>query len=262
MREKDSTIEIDLKRIVFALVRRAWLLLLAGILCAALAFGYAKFFVTPMYSASTKLYVNNTYGSDTEGFSSSQIMAAQELANSYIVILKSHPVTEEIQRITGLSYTNGQLMNMISAQAIDETEIFRVTVTCSNYKHAAMIANAIADVLPGRVADIVSGSSLRIVEYAQENPNPISPNVPKYVLFAFAVGFGLLAAVVVIVELLNESINSEEYLTRTYPEIPLLAVIPDTEVSTSYGRYYKKGYYESERSKAPVPPTATGGDTK
>ena len=261
MKEKEGSIEIDLKRLLLVLLRRAWLLLLVGILCAATAFVYAKFFVTPMYSASTKLYVNNTYGQDTEGFSSSQIMAAQELANSYIVILKSYPVTEQILEKTGLDYTHGQLMSMISAMAIDETEIFRVTVTCANYKHAAQIANAIADILPGRVADIVSGSSLRVVEYARESTTPVSPNVAKYTVLAFIVGFALVALVLVVVELLDESINSEEYLTRVYPDIPLLAVIPDAEVSSSYGRYYK-GYYESERAKSPVPPTATGGDAK
>jgi len=261
VKDKEGFIEIDLKRVFLVLLRRVWLLVLVGLLLGAMAFGYSKFFMTPMYSASTKLYVNNTYGSDTEGFSSSQILAAQELANSYIVILKSYPVTEEIQRITGLSYTSSQIMGMISAAAIDETEVFRVTVTCANYQHAAMIANAIAEILPQRIADIVSGSSLRVVEPARENPNPVSPNVSKYTVLGFLVGFCLTAVVVVILELLDESINSEDYLTRTYPDIPLLAVIPDTESTGSYSRYYK-GYYEAERSRAPVPPTAMGGDRK
>lgn len=261
MKDKEGSIEIDLKRLLFVLLRRAWLLLLVGVLCAVAAFVYAKVVVKPMYSASIKLYVNNTYGQDTEGFSSSQILAAQELANSYIVILESTPVTERIKEQTKLKYTDSQIKNMITAKAIDETEIFRVTVTCRNYKHAAQIANAIADILPGRVQELVDGSSLRVVEPARENPNPVSPNVAKYTLLAFLAGFFVVAAIVVVIELLDESINSEEYLTRTYPDIPLLAVIPDTEVTSSYGRYYK-GYYESERSKSPVPPTATGGDTQ
>lgn len=261
MKDREGLIEIDLKRLFLVLIRRAWLLILVGLLLAAMAFGYSRFFMTPMYSASTKLYVNNTYGSDTEGFSSSQIMAAQDLAKSYIVILESYPVTEGIREQTGLTYSDSQLMGMISAAAIDETEIFRVTVTCANYKHAALIANAIADILPQRVSSIVSGSSLRVVEYAKESARAVSPNVTKNTLLGFLIGFCLTAVAVVVLELLDESINSEEYLTRVYPDIPLLAVIPDTESSGSHGRYYK-GYYETERSKTPVPPTATGGDTK
>lgn len=261
MTEKRDTIEIDLKRLLLVLWQKAWILLLAGVLLGAMAFGYSKVFMTPMYSASTKLYVNNTYGSGTEGFSSSQILAAQELVRTYVVILESRPVMDEVRERTGLNYTDGQLISMISASAVNETEVFNVVVTCPDYKHAALIANAVADVLPGQIASIVDGSSVKVVEYAVEKPAKVSPNNTRNAVLGFLIGFILSAVVIVVVELLDESISSEEYLARVYPDVPLLAVIPDTEVSSSYGRYYK-GYYGAEHSKAPVPPTATGGDRK
>lgn len=261
MTEKQEGVEIDLKRLFFALLRRAWILVLVGVLFATVAFCYSKFFMTPMYSANAKLYVNNTYGMGTEGFSSSQIQAAQELADTYMVILESRQVLEEVKEITGLNYSYGQLTGMISASSVNETEVFMVKVTCANYKHAAMIANAVADVLPDQIAAIVDGSSVRVVDYAVENPTKVSPNNTRNAIMGFLIGFVLSAAVVVVIDLLDESISSEEYLARVYPEVPLLAVIPDSEGSGGYGRYYK-GYYVSERSKTPVPPTATGGDRK
>lgn len=261
MTEKQEGLEIDLKRLAFALVRRAWILILVGVIFATGAFCYSKFFTTPMYSANAKLYVNNTYGVGTEGFSSSQIDAAQQLADTYMVIMESRQVMKEVTEITGLNYSYGQLTGMVSASAVNETEVFMVKVTCPNYKHAAMIANAIADVLPAKIASIVDGSSVRVVDYAVENATKVSPNNTRNAIMGFLVGFVLSAAVIIVIDLMDTSINSEEYLARMYPEVPLLAVIPDTESSGGYGRYYK-GYYVSERSQTPVPPTATGGDRK
>lgn len=63
-------------------------------------------------------------------------------------------------------------------------------------------------------------------------------------------------AAVVAGDLLDTSINSEEFLAEAYEDIPLLAVIPDAEDSKSGNSY--KGYYESHKPKAPARPKAPG----
>ena len=45
----------------------------------------------------------------------------------------------------------------------------------------------------------------------------------------------------------NNSVRSEDYLTETYPDIPLLTVIPDTAPGKEYGYYKKHGYYKKSR---------------
>lgn len=260
MPEKDKAVEIDLKRVFVVLARKLWLFLVVGVILAALAFGYSSFFVTPTYSASTKLYVNNTYGSGTEGFSASQISAARDLANTYMVVVESRPVLEKIREKTGLGYSDGQLTGMISCATVNETEIFRVQVVCADYTHAIAIADAIADILPSHIGEVIPGTSVTVVEKAAQTRNQVSPNKTRNMLLGFLLGFGLSAAIFLVMELTNDTINSEEYLSRVYPDVPLLAVIPDTESNSSYGKYYK-GYY-AQRTKNPVPPTATGGEGK
>lgn len=247
MKENKELIEIDIKRIFMALLRRWWIVAMAGILCAALLFGYAYFFVTPQYSASIKVYVNNTYGTSSPGFSSSQISAAQSLARTYMVILKSRPVMDEVAEITGLPYTYNQLVNMTMSGTISETEVFETRVTCTNYKHAAQIANAIAEVLPDRIKEVVEGSSVVVVERAMENPARVSPSYRTHALLGFVIGALLAAAAIVILDLMDNSIHSEEYLEETYQDMPLLAVIPDTENPKASGYYkgYYRGYYVS-----------------
>lgn len=233
-------IEIDLKRLLTALWSKAWILLLVSALIAALSYGYARFFITQTYAATTRLYVNNNYV-DSPGFSSSQITAAQDLANTYMVILESRNVLDKVRERTNLDYTYSKLKNMISTYAVDNTEVFEVKVTCSDYRHAAIIANAVADVLPDKIATVVEGSSVRVVDYAVENPNPVGPNYRVALLQGAAVGFALCAMVITILELLDTTIYSEEHLTQTYGNLPLLTVIPG--VGSTRSGYYK-GYYE------------------
>lgn len=245
MKENRDTIEIDLKRLVMVLWSRVWILLVATVLVAAMALSYAWFFVTPTYAASTQLYVNNNYV-DSPGFSSSQLMAAQQLAATYMVILESRNVLDDVAKQTNLGYSYGQLKSMISADSVNETEVFKVTVTCANYKHAAIIANAVADVLPDKIAAVVEGSSVRVVDNAVENPNPVGPNYRTFILLGAAIGFALSAIVVIVADLCDTTINSEDYLTQVYGKLPLLAVVPGAENPKAPYKGYK-GYYESEQ---------------
>lgn len=243
--EMRETIEIDFKRILHALWRRAWAILLVGALCAALAFGYAWFFITPTYSASTQMYVNNNYV-DSPGFSSSQIAAAQDLADTYMVILESRSVLGDVIKQTGLNYTYSQLRSMVYASSVNETEVFEVFVVCTNYKHAAIIANAIADILPDKIAAVVEGSSVRVVDNAVENPNPVGPNYQNYLLLGALVGIVISALFVLVTILVDTSIDSEEYLAQAHGKYPLLALIPSSQSSQSgYYKGHYKGYYES-----------------
>lgn len=257
MTENQAVIEIDIKRIIWKLLSRMWIILLIGVLCGSMTFGYAYMFLTPQYSASAQLYVNNTYGESTPGFSSSQLSAAQGLVYTYVVILESRSVMEQVQEQTKLNYSYSQLRAMVSAAPVDDTEVFKVTVTCPNYKHAALIANAIADILPERIAQIVDGSSVRVVDYAVESNARVSPSYRKYALYGLAVGILLSAGIIVVMDLLDSRIDSEEYLCQVYGDLPLLAVVADGDEEKSG---YYKGYYAAAQKRQP--PKNKGGAKK
>lgn len=249
MNENEDYLEIDLKQIFYILWNRAWIIVSAGIVAAAIAFGWTYFFVTPLYQSSTTLYVNNiNINSNATGYSSTQLQAAQGLASTYMVILESKSVIDEVIEQTELPYTYEQVKSMVSASSVNETEIFKVVVTNPDPTIAADIANAIADILPGKIAGIVEGSSVRVVDYADVATNRSYPSYKKNTAIGMLIGLVVSAGIIVLIHLLSESITSEEYLTRTYPEIPLLAVIPDA-ASTKSTKYYKSYYGTGRKPK-------------
>ncbi len=238
---------ITLSQLLKLLFRKSWLIAIAAIVCAAVVFLVTFFFVTPQYEADVKVYVNNSslsIGSASFSISSSEISAAQSLVDTYVVILNSRSTLDELVSRTDLGYTVEELSRMITAEAVNETEIFKITVTSPKPEDSAKIANAIALILPAKIADTVEGSSVRIVDYAQTPTKMSSPSYTENTALGFVVGLVLSSAIIVCLDLLDNSVRSEDYLTEVYPDIPLLTVIPDAAPGKEYGYYKKRGYYK------------------
>ena len=111
---------IDKKQLLNALRKKIWLILAAAVIATVLSFFVTKLFITPMYTASTKLYVNNSSFTEGSGsaFSASEITAAQSLVDTYIVILNSRPTLTEVIAQAQLGYTPEQLAEMITAEKL------------------------------------------------------------------------------------------------------------------------------------------------
>ena len=90
------------------LVKRVWLIILSSVLAAAIGFCMAAVFITPKYSSSIMLYVNNSAFSVSDiGFSisSSEISAAQSLVKTYSVLLKNRTTLERVIAKTNVEST-------------------------------------------------------------------------------------------------------------------------------------------------------------
>ncbi|MDO4501441.1 MAG: hypothetical protein Q4B60_09270 [Erysipelotrichaceae bacterium] len=132
---------------------------------------------------------------------------------------------------------------MITAKSVNNTEIFSVTVTSPIPEEASLLANAIAAIFPDKVANIVNGTSAKIVEYGVTNRNKVGPNYTKYALLGAAAGFILSCAVILLLHFLDDTIRSEDQLNNLV-KVPVLAVIPnlkETDNKTYESTYKKKG---------------------
>ena len=240
---KEEYMEIDLLRLMRALWHRAWAIVLAMLLCGAAAFSYTYFLVTPLYKSSALMYVNNssiTVGSTS--VSLADLTASQTLVDTYIVILKTRLTLNDVIEQAELNYTYEDLRDMISASPVDSTEIFEITVTSPYPAEAEKIANTIVKVLPEKISEIMDGSSVRTVDFAVRPTTKSSPSITKNVALGLIVGMILSCSVIVLLELLDEQIRDEEYLTQTY-ELPVLAAVPDLLKSGEASKYGYGSYY-------------------
>ncbi len=256
MEEKDKKnsneyYTIDIMHIFKSLWKKAWLIAIIGILAGALGFSVAAFAIEPDYSSAVKLYVNNSsinLGNTSFSISASDISASQSLVKTYTELLKNRTTLERIIEKTGVPYTYEQLYDMISAGSSNDTEVMQVTVVSKNPYEAAEIANCIAEVLPIRIAEIIEGASMEVVDSAVPNLQKISPSITKYTAIAMILGVVVICAILAVLAILDDTIRDENYVLQTY-NYPILAKIPnlmDNDSKHGYYYYYQKKTEDKE----------------
>lgn len=234
--------EIDLQELLYSYLHHWWVIALCALAIVGLTLAYTKIFVTPQYRAKVTIYVNNSIrtSESVEYIASSDLNVSQKLVSTYVNIIKSDTVLQKVALEKDLPYSTAKLRSMITANQVESTEIFDVYVRNSDPQMAANIANAIAEVAPGEIANFVEGSSTKIIDYAGVPSAPYSPNYTKNAMIGFLVGVVLAIAYLTVRYLLDVHINDAEDLERMF-EYPILGQIPDiTQVrSKSRGAYAK-----------------------
>lgn len=255
---------IDWLHILKSIANKVWVVVIAAILAAAVGFSISKFLITPKYSASIMIYVDNVSSGATDGnVSSSQLTAAQSLVKTYGVFLDNETTFEAVRdqlekegKTISEEMSYRDFSSMVKSSSENETEVMRVTVTCDDPDLAADIANAIFPVLETRIAEIIEGASVRQVQKAIPNYDKVSPSVTKYTVVGFVLGAFVSLVALAVAAMLDKTIHDEEYVLQTFG-YPILAKIPnliDTDGSKHYYRHYysyghrrhRSGYYQIE----------------
>ena len=255
MNENKANYEIDVMQIISMLLKKWWAIALMALLCAWLAFGYTEFFVTPTYRSSSTLLINGD-GSISSAYQ--QILAGQYQSKDYPYILKANDTLSEIAMelnkvdeteddTVSRVYTVGALSGMISTESVEDSRIFRIVVSSTNPEEARRVAEVATKVFVIRAEDITD-AEVAVVD------NPVLPRSPssagrgRNVLIGFVLGIVLGAAYAIISGIVNDTLDSEEWLLQKYKDrIALLAVVPDAN-SNYKGKYYYRYKYKYSRT--------------
>ena len=243
MAENHQEFEIDIQKLLIAYWRRLWLILLMAVIVAGAAWVYTVSFVTPMYRASTTLYVSNTKSQEgMESVSGGNLSTAQQLINTYIGILKSDRVLNQVAAELDNRYTADELRSMMSASKQGETEIFAIYVVNADPEAAADIANAMADITCVEIVDLVKGSSAHILDVAKVPATQDSPDEKANILKGALIGAAAAIAYVTLIFLLDFRIKDESDLIAL-AEYPVIGQIPDFNTVD----HVRAGYYAEEK---------------
>jgi len=247
---------IDLLELATAIWKNILIIALVAVLLGSAAFGVSAFLIEPTYQAMASMYVNNSsfsLGQTSFSISTSELSASNSLVSVYIYILESRTTMEDVIKEAGLSYTPTELGEMVEAEGVSNTGAFEITVTSTDPAEAELIANTIAKLLPDRIAEIVDGSSVRIVDYAIIPAHRSGPSLVKNTAMGILAGGFLAAAVVVVNFLFNdksrEMIRCADDLREMYPDVQVLSMIPDMRQSEKKNGYYSDYYYAPAKSK-------------
>ncbi len=233
--EKKNTRELNLGEL-FSILKGRWLIILvAAVVVAAAVFGYNKLFVTPMYRASAQLFVDVRKESSDEHntyTNAANITAAKELANTYVHVIKTNTVLNQVIEELDLDMTYSQLNAKIAAKVVDETQILEIYVTDANKKRALDIVTKIVELAPGIINEKIDSSRLIQINDPEVSSSPVSPNVFGNTAIGFVAGFVLVYVYFLVMRLLDNKFKSAESIQRIL-DLPVLGVIPTVDKVTS-----------------------------
>jgi capsular polysaccharide biosynthesis protein len=220
----EQEIELDLRELIIAVLRKWWLLLIGAAVGGMIVMGVTTFLITPRYQSSAVLYV---LGQTTSVTTFADIQIGGALAEDFLFIAQSRPTLDRtiniIEREEGLIYTRQQIRDMLNV-SFAGTRMIEITATSVNATEASFIANAVADAAMSRIEEVTLSDPPTVVERAEIETMPVNNriNVP----IGAAAGLMLMAILVVIQFLLTANIKTEEDVKK-YLGLNTLVVIPE-----------------------------------
>lgn len=241
MQQNDNSAgTIDLLELMYRLLA-SWKLLVCLALVFAIAAGvYTTFFVTPMYEATSTIYVLSRKDS---AINMADLQIGSALTSDYLKIFKMWEVHEEVISNLNLPYSYKGIQSMLSVTNDSDTRMLDITVKSASPSEAALIANEYAKVASQFIADTMSTDKPNIMSVALEPANPVSPNRTKNVMLGIILGLFLGAAYVTVRMLTNDTYKTAEDI-RKYTGLATLAVVPIEESVSG-----KKSNYERAAKK-------------
>ncbi|MBE6824123.1 MAG: hypothetical protein E7513_02130 [Ruminococcaceae bacterium] len=207
------------------------LIIIMAIIGTILAYVYVSYFVTPIYTTSALLLVQNDAGfslggstadpgdTDSERINTNDITQSVMLANTCTVLFTKDPDMKSI--IAG---------NSVTITAIEESYFLEIKASASDPLAAANVANAVAQAAPEVFAKYFGeAGKVDTVDEAAIPSKPSSPNVERYVMMGFLAGLVLALGISFLIEIIDTTVKPGDDLYDMY-EIPVFAEIIDFDV--------------------------------
>lgn len=221
--------ELNLRKVTKTIAEKIWIVVFATVVAAILSFFVTKFLITPQYVSTATLYVQNTENRQIDvGINMVDLTAAIKLVDTYIVVMESDLVMDEVAQNIGSKYTGEEIREMFSAASEKETEVLRINVKNEDPAMANRIAEEILRVAPDELIRVVKAGAVEVIDHASYPMEPSSPNMKWNLFLGTLLGLLLSLIAVVLAEFLKVQIHDEEDLTDIF-NIIVIGSVPEVE---------------------------------
>jgi capsular exopolysaccharide synthesis family protein len=212
-------------------VRKRWWLVVCAVAVALGGASTITILTPPQYAASVTFFVNaQTKGGVTDAYQGD--LFSQKRVASYVDLLTSDRLATMIVENRPIGLTAGQVQQRISAQAVPDTVLLKVTVTDGDRERALKLTSTLAEQfvilvqqletppgsnVPSVRVDVIAGPSAGTKPVA---PQPLR-NSGLALVLGLIVGIGAAA----LREAMDTTVKSGEQLTEL-ADTPVLAAIP------------------------------------
>lgn len=242
---------LDIRRLFSIFRKHLTLIILSMVGCAVVAFGIAEFVVTPQYTSTTQILVNQKTSDSNAATAYATQQADVQMISTYKDIITNQVVLKAVKNdlknptvvVTpaqkakyrtdaygdkelvkaakpAVTKSSGQgydvsvadLQKVISISNQENSQVFALAVKTDDPDKSAAIANAVAKEFKSKIKDIMEVNNVTIVSKAVANNHKTSPKTIIFLAAGVILGFILSVGYALLVELTNTSVRDDEFL--------------------------------------------------
>lgn len=234
---------IDLGKLAIYILKRIWL----PILCAAIGFGFMYWRSSKApdtYTASGTMFVtNNNPNLINYGYTNtSDISSAVQLVNIYSEVVKSETVMQRVleYRLETVeqddvdqdvllsqkypSLTTAYVRSAISMSSVNQTPMVRVRCTTPVPEMSVDICNAVLQVAPGAIKDVVGAGEAKPQDFATVPQVANARSDTQKGLTGALAGAAVACGLLILLFLMNRRVESADELRVNYTPVVLASV--------------------------------------
>ncbi|WP_239751721.1 Wzz/FepE/Etk N-terminal domain-containing protein [Mammaliicoccus sp. H-M34] len=213
---------IDLSKLFGILKKNIKYIIILPIVFLILSMVITFVFMTPKYSTSTQVLVNQKE-TDSQMIAQ-QVQSDLQLVNTYSEIIKSPRILDKVSKNLKGKYSSGEIAGMLTVTNQAESQILNITVENESRENAGKVANEIANVFSKEASKIMKVDNVSILSEADNNGSKVSPK--PLINAVVGVFLGLIIALIIIFlkEILDKRIKTEEDVEEQL-NIPVLGTI-------------------------------------
>ena len=218
--------EFTINDIIALLWRRLILIALCTLSGLLIFFAFTRFAIHPTYTASVQMYVNSDDA--TSSIDLNDLYYAQKVVTTYINFLKTKVFYTQVIEESNLNYTSGELKEMIEINALNNTEIFQISVTSDSAEDSYILVTAMQKLAPEHIKGIKASAEINVVDPVVYPNGPSGPNILLNTAIGGLLGLFLSISITILWEIIDVNVKNQDDLKRKYNK-PILGSIPDYE---------------------------------
>ncbi|MBR4545782.1 MAG: polysaccharide biosynthesis tyrosine autokinase [Oscillibacter sp.] len=265
-----------LRNVAAVLLGRLRFIVICTILFGMAALLAARFWMPFHYEAYASMYVR----ADTErtgNVNLSDLNASKSLVSTYIAVLTSQTVMNEVSRqlcdtldeatlwtaFPGAGASNPpDVLDCIKMNAVNSTEVMRITANTKSPEVSARICNILVSIAPEALIRVVGAGSVEVIDEAVPIYRPVSPNIPLVTLIGALAGLAAAVLLVLALDFFDDTVRDTEKLLKAFSR-PILGEIQSTsgterEPFLSRVRNFIAAFSPVKRKKRSSRPRRTG----
>ncbi|MDP3968557.1 MAG: polysaccharide biosynthesis tyrosine autokinase [Nocardioides sp.] len=195
------------------IARRRWKLIVGSVLVVVAVSAALTYQMTPQYASTARLFVSTTPSDTSEAYTGG--LFASQRVTSYADLASGRELADRVIDDLGLTLESTALVSKVAASVVPETVLLQIRVTDPRPAEAQRIASSYADQLVDFVEELETAPGARnapikatVVDAADFNSAPVSPNPVRNLGLALVLGLLLGFGLAVLRELLDTTVKS------------------------------------------------------